>query len=217
MANVKISNLPSSSVTTKLDYLVKNVSGETNTEKVQLFEVAGLTNGTGSNSLESASWLTDTAANAANAGSIAIGEGASTSHDNAVSMGTNIASSYSDTMHAANYHTGGQYTCGYTKFTGSGFLNFVCSLGNIQEIEINGNTDFGFSNLRQGAVYDFIIYSNGGPYTISNWNAPGGYTLYWKYVPPGGSIPQPTANARDIYRFVVTDSFILGEQIANFQ
>jgi len=212
MAVVKISSLPTTAVTSANDYFVIDDAALTTTSKVQLKNLTSLQPGSGTNSIKTATWLAS-GATANNVNSIAIGVDSASNHDDAVVIGAGVSSTYSDTLHAENYHTNGQYSCGFTKFSGNGFLNFVCSLGNVQEIEIDGNTDFGFANARYGAVYDFIVTSSGGPWTIANWNVPGGYTLKWK---GGGGIPQPTANASDIYRFVFTNNTILGEQIANF-
>lgn len=209
MANIKISALPTTGVSTLDDYLVIDDAALTTTSKIQVKNVSSLTRGSGTNSVKpNNDLLSGTSAN--NTGSIALGLDASANHDNAVSLGTNVSSQYADTTHVQNLTSNGQVNGGFTKFSGSGFLNWVCSLGNVQEIEINGNTDFGFANIRQGAMYDFIVTSSGGPYTISAWNAPGGYTLKWQ----GGSIPQPTANASDVYHFAVSNNTIWGYQIS---
>lgn len=209
MSNVKISALPTTGVSTLDDYLVIDDAALTTTSKIQVKNVSSLTRGTGTNSVKPNNSLLS-GASANNEGSISIGENAASNHDNAVVLGKNVSSQYADTTHAQNLTVNGQVNGGFTKFTGSGFLNWVGSLGNVQEIEINGNVDFGFAGMRQGAMYDFVITSNGGPYTISTWSAPGGYTLKWQ----GGSIPQPTANASDVYHFTVSNQIIWGYRIS---
>lgn len=209
MANIKISALPTTGVSTLDDYLVIDDAALTTTSKIQVKNVSSLTRGSGTNSVKPNDALLS-GASANNAGSIALGENANSSHDNAVVIGTNVSSQHADTTHLQNLTVNGQINGGFTKFSGNGFLNFVCSLGNVAEIEIDGNTDFGFANIRTGAMYDFIVTSNGGPYAIANWYAPGGYTLKWQ----GGSIPQPTANASDVYHFAVSNNTIWGYQIS---
>jgi len=209
MSNIKISALPTTGVSTLDDYLVIDDAALTTTSKIQVKNVSSLTRGSGTNSVKPNNALLS-GASANNSGSIALGENANSSHDNAVVLGKNVSSQHSDTTHAQNLTVNGQVNGGFIKFAGSGFLNWVCSLGNVQEIEIDGNTNFGFANIRTGAMYDFIITSNGGPFTVATWNAPAGYTLKWQ----GGIIPQPTANASDVYHFAVSNNTIWGYRIS---
>jgi len=53
MSNVKISALPLSTGTTFNDWVIKNNSGETITEKAQLKDVLGMTSLNGNNAIQS--------------------------------------------------------------------------------------------------------------------------------------------------------------------
>jgi hypothetical protein len=87
MANVKISALPITTATTINDYFVKNNSGETTTNKVQVKNVLGLTRGTGVDSLKSASFLTSIPATSTGIGSVAIGQDSEANADYSTAIG----------------------------------------------------------------------------------------------------------------------------------
>jgi hypothetical protein len=92
MANVKISALPSTTATTLNDWVIKNDSGETTTNKVQLRYVTGLQQGVGSRSLKSANFLTPNVSSAGYLGAVAIGDGANADGEYSVALGTDIQS-----------------------------------------------------------------------------------------------------------------------------
>lgn len=87
MANVKISALPSTTTTTVNDYLVKNNSGETTTNKVLISNVLGLTKGSGADSIKSASFLSTTPATSTGQSSVAIGDDSEANADYATAYG----------------------------------------------------------------------------------------------------------------------------------
>lgn len=87
MANVKISALPITTATTINDYFVKNNSGETTTNKVQVKNVLGLTRGTGVDSLKSASFLSSIPSQSTGIGSVAIGNNSEAKADGATAVG----------------------------------------------------------------------------------------------------------------------------------
>lgn len=87
MANVKISALPSTTTSTFDDWLVKNNSGETTTEKVQLKNVLGMTSLNGNNAIQSSSWLTNLGTTATTQSSIAIGNGAEATSPYSIAIG----------------------------------------------------------------------------------------------------------------------------------
>lgn len=89
MANVKISQLPSTTASTVNDWLVKNDSGETTTSKIQLKNVMGLTPGSADNSLQSSKYITALGTTASTIGSIAIGAGAEATSPYAIAVGYN--------------------------------------------------------------------------------------------------------------------------------
>jgi hypothetical protein len=92
MSNVKISALPSTTATTLNDWVIKNNSGETTTNKVQLKNMLGLQKGTGNKSLKSANFLTTNPSNAPYLGSVAIGDNANAEGEYCVAIGTDIIS-----------------------------------------------------------------------------------------------------------------------------
>jgi hypothetical protein len=73
MANRKISQLTGTTTTTVNDYFIKNNSGETETNKVQVKNAIGLTNGSGANSIKSASFLTAVPADVTGQNAVGIG------------------------------------------------------------------------------------------------------------------------------------------------
>lgn len=77
MANLKISQLTAVTENTIGSWVVINDSGETTSNKSQLINVLGLTNGSGVSSLKSADFLTTNPSVADTANSIALGNGAS--------------------------------------------------------------------------------------------------------------------------------------------
>jgi len=87
MANVKISALPVTTTTTVNDYLVKNNSGETTTNKVLISNVLGLTKGSGADSIKSASFLSTTPATSTGQSSVAIGDDSEANADYATAYG----------------------------------------------------------------------------------------------------------------------------------
>lgn len=89
MANIKISALPTTGVSTNDSFLVINDAAQTTTSKIELKNVAGLTNDSGTNSMRSAPWLTATDARATGNESIAIGSGASGTTTNGIAIGKN--------------------------------------------------------------------------------------------------------------------------------
>lgn len=87
MANLKISQLPSTSTTTVDDYFVKNNSSETTTNKVKVSDTIGLTKGSGTNSIKSASFLSSTPATSTGIGSVAIGNDSEANADYSTAIG----------------------------------------------------------------------------------------------------------------------------------
>ena len=87
MANVKISALPLTTSTSLDDFLVKNNSSETTTNKVQVKNTLGLTNGTGADSIKSASFLSTTPATSTGQSSVAIGDDSEANADYSTAYG----------------------------------------------------------------------------------------------------------------------------------
>jgi hypothetical protein len=87
MANVKISALPLTTTTSLDDFLVKNNSTETTTNKVQVKNTLGLTNGTGADSIKSASFLSTTPATSTGQSSVAIGDDSEANADYSTAYG----------------------------------------------------------------------------------------------------------------------------------
>jgi hypothetical protein len=87
MSNVKISALPLSTGTTFNDWVIKNNSGETITEKAQLKDVLGMTSLNGNNAIQSSSWLTQLGTTASTESAIAIGNGAEATSPYAIAIG----------------------------------------------------------------------------------------------------------------------------------
>jgi hypothetical protein len=87
MSNIKISALPTSTGTTFNDWVIKNNSGETITEKAQLKDVLGMTSLNGNNAIQSSSWLTQLGTTASTESAIAIGNGAEATSPYAIAIG----------------------------------------------------------------------------------------------------------------------------------
>ena len=107
MANIKISALPTSAVTTANDYFVMDDAALSTTSKIQLKNFAGLTNDTGSNSIRSAEWLGSTDTRATGDDSVAIGNGASGTTQSGIAIGRNAeaTSPYSIAIGDGAYNT----------------------------------------------------------------------------------------------------------------
>jgi hypothetical protein len=88
MANLKISQLTAVTNNTIGSWVIVNNSGETTTNKTQLSNLLGLTNGSGTGSIKSADFLTPTGSTAETNFSISLGNGASASTaDNQIVIG----------------------------------------------------------------------------------------------------------------------------------
>ncbi len=92
MSNVQISALPNTTAVTINDYFIKNDSGETTTNKVQLRYITGLQQGTGVRSLKSANFLGPNPSSAGYFGAVAIGDDANADGEYSVALGTNVTS-----------------------------------------------------------------------------------------------------------------------------
>ena len=100
----KISALPLTGSSTADDYIVSNNSGETLTSKIQLKNVVGLTQGTGSNTIKSADYLTSVPNHTDGADSVIIGSGNSgyTGADRNVIIGFNSFTNSVDGVYIGN-------------------------------------------------------------------------------------------------------------------
>jgi hypothetical protein len=87
MANRKISQLTGTTTTTVNDYFIKNNSGETETNKVQVKNAIGLTNGSGANSIKSASFLTAVPADVSGLNAVGIGNDCEARADYSTALG----------------------------------------------------------------------------------------------------------------------------------
>lgn len=87
MSNLKISQLTGTTVSTINDYLVKNNSGETTTNKVQLKDVLGMTSPNGNDAVQTASFLTSLGTTANTQSAIAIGNGAEATSPYSIAIG----------------------------------------------------------------------------------------------------------------------------------
>ena len=153
MAQVKISALPQQTSTTILDVLAIVDSGSTQTSKITLSDMRGLTNGSVPNSLKSASGLTTTGAVATSDKSISIGDGAVVNNAGSISIGAYARStgdsSVSLGLSASTTNTNG-VAIGY---------NALCDANNSVSIGAN-NTLRGSDSVCIGA--NAILNSNSG-------------------------------------------------------
>lgn len=85
--NLKISQLTATTQTTRLDWVIKNNSGETVTNKAQLRDVLGFTNTSGNSAVHSASYLTSLGTTARTESAIAIGNGAEATSPYSIAIG----------------------------------------------------------------------------------------------------------------------------------
>lgn len=175
MANLQISQLPSTSATTLDDYFVKNNSGETTTNKVKVRDTLGLTKGTGTDSIKSASFLSSTPATSTGIGSVAIGNDSeananySTAYGNRAECFDNVrvnstalgafnrVAQYSTAVGESNSAIGANSTAVGSQNTASGGQDF-CG-GKSNQTQNAGSVAIGRNNISTHA--DGVCLGNG--------------------------------------------------------
>lgn len=149
MANVQISALPSTTSTTLNDWVIKNDSGETTTNKTQLRYITGLQKGVGSQSLKSANFLTTNPSSAGYLGAIALGDGANADGDYSVAVGTDIQSAGGQ----RNYYTaiGGSIKVAQESicigYDAEALSAYAVGIGNKSEVFSDGGVAIGFDSI----------------------------------------------------------------------